>query len=412
MPLDRQSIVAYENYVIERLVFARDDEGYDLSGIFVQIIIDECLEGGLIRGSFDFIDTINLIDSYVPNGSEVVVINMHTRDGNGDANKSFSKKFKITRYEDITDPSTQLRKFVRVHFVSAGEMTNEYIKISKSYKSVGTDFVVNEMLTAIGYEENLRNVEQTLYNKDLVIPNISPLEVINYMCSISQSAVQNNRADSNFYFYEDRDKVNFVSGMSLTQTDAVTVYSYGPTTSIGMYNQIVKFERARGYNLPDQLRNGGLGAMIHSHSLVDKKFQTHYMDFASAKVNYPKLNPIDCFSEDMLKEFSTRDTFVELRSEGHVYDSMNKGANGNASAIRAINRVSLSAKRAFAQVPACTDLTVGQVIDINTLDQNGNINIRDSGRWLINRLKHVITRETYFMNLELISDSNVSGGTL
>ena len=412
MPLDRKSIIAYENFVIERLVFARNGEGMDLSGIFTQILIEENLNGGLMRGSFDFIDTINLIDSYVPDGTESIVLNMYTRDGNGDANKTFSKLFRISRYEDITDPSTQLRKFVRVHFVSAGEIDNEFIKISKSYKSVGTDFIVKEMLTSIGYGIELQNVEPTLYNKDVVVPNLSPLQTINYLSTCSQSSIQNNRADSNFYFFESRDAVNFVSGMSLTQKDAVTSFSYGPTATIGMYNQIIKYERARGYNLPDQLRNGGLGATIHSYSLVNKRYQTHFMDYKQAKLNYPTMNPVDCFSKEFTEQYSARDTRIEMRTEDQIYQSLNKGANGNSAAIRDINKISLEAKKSFAQIPACTSLTVGDVIDIKTLDQNGDINIRDSGRWLINRLNHVITREHYFMNLELISDSNVSGGTL
>lgn len=412
MPLDRQSITAFENFVIERLVFARGTDGYDLSGSFTQIIVEEGINSGLMRGSFDFIDTLNMIDAFVPDGTETVTITMHTRDGNGDANKSFNKLFRVARYEDITDPNTQLRKFVRIHFVSIGEMNNEFIKISKSYKSVSTDFVVKEMLTAIGYDVDMQNVEPTFYNKDLVIPNISPLEVIGHMCGISQSAEQNNRADSNFYFYENRDGINFVSGMSLVQNDVATVYSFGPTASIGMYNQIIKFQRDRGYNLTDQLRNGGLGATIHSHSLVNKSYKTHYMDLPSAKVNYPKLNPNDNFGAELTAQYSARDTRVDLVSEDTVYQNINKGANGNACAIRAINRVSLEAKRAFAQVPACTSLTVGDVIDIKTLDQNGDVNIRDSGLWLINALTHVITKETYIMNLDLISDSNISGGTL
>ena len=403
MATNRVSTAAYENFTIERIILSKGEKGFDLSNAFIRMDIDESIENGFMKGSFDFIDTMNLTDALVMGGTEFVQLSFFSRDYKEVNGPEFEKLFRVSRYEDITDADTMKRKFTRVHFVSVGEIENDYHKVSKSYKQVGSHLIVGEMLEILGYPESYINLESTLNNKDIVIPNLSPLQVINHMTQTSQSGKANNKSDSNYYFYESRDKVNFVSGSTLTQADPVVDLIYGPTDEITMYGKIIKYERVRGFNLSDQLRNGGLGVTVNSHSLVNKLYKTEYVDFATAKKDYPMMNPVKWFDDIE----SNRNMSVKFRPEDQLYKFLNKGAHGNSAAIRHINRTSLQAKRAFAQVPGDTNITAGVTVNLAMHDQKGEINIKDSGKWLVNRVTHLITQENYFMNLELVSDSNI-----
>ena len=304
----------------------------------------------------------------------------------------------------MDDSNALNRRVVQLHFASLPEVQNEFFRVSKSYHSAGVDAIVKDMLKIVGVEPSDMQVEPTLYNKDIVIPNLTPIEVISYLTECVQSGKDDSNGDSNFYFFEDRDAVWFVSGTTLAKRDPMLTLVFEGTSDIYMYNKVIDFARVRGYNLYDQLRSGGLGSTVHSHSLVNKSYKTFYHSDDDVKSNFPRMNTEKWYGGNIE---ANRDAHVEFRSEDQMYQFLNVGSRGNAAAIRSVNRSGLQAKRAVALIPGNTDLTAGDIIDMKIVKDSETANISDSGRWLISSLTHIINKETFKTNIELISDSDI-----
>lgn len=384
-------------------------DALDISGVFKSISITEGISQGLLKGTFDFIDFMNMINSINPRGDEKLQVSFKSVHLNGEDAKQFTKVFKIIRYEDITTPDTQTKKYVRIHFVSEEEHNNEFRRVSKSYSNTSIHSIVNDMLTYIGFGDERKVIEQTLYNRDIVIPNMTPLAVINHLAQSAQSSDQNAKGDSNFYFYEDIDGVKFRSGSTMMTGDPVVDLIFEGTRDTTMYNKIIKMQRVKGYNIPEQYRNGGLGVDVHSISYKNKLYTHNYQNYDTVKDVYPTLNPEKWYGGDIHPE---RNTCVLVTTEDQMYQYMNLGSNGNSLGIKTTNRTSLNAKRMLIQIPGNSDLSCGQVVNIIAGDMNGEMTSKDSGHWLINSINHALTRETYFMNVELISDSDIRGKTV
>ncbi|QQG34060.1 hypothetical protein ZPAH1_orf00298 [Aeromonas phage ZPAH1] len=408
MGISRRSTAAYENFTIDRIAFYQGSEptAFDLSEIFKSVSITEGISQGLFKGTLDFVDFMNFINSINPRGDEKIQISFRSVHLNGEDATTFSKNFKVVRYEDITSPETQTKKYIRIHFVSEEEHNNEYRKVSKSYSNTSIHSIISDMLKLIGYTDELMKIEPTLYNRDIVIPNMTPLAVINHLAQSSQSSEPNAKGDSNFYLFENIDGINFKSGTSLLIEDPVVDLIFEATHDTTMYNKIIKMQRVKGYNIPEQYRLGGLGVDVHSMSIDKKLYTNKYQDYQTVKEIYPTLNPESWYGGDIKPE---RNTCVLFTTEDQMYKYINMGSNGNSLGIRATNRVSLNAKRMLIQIAGNSDIKSGSVVNIIAGDMNGDMTSKDAGHWLVNSINHVLTRETYFMNIELISDSDIRG---
>lgn len=404
MGVEKFSMNAMENFAIERIIISQGENGFDVSNMFRSIEIVESIDGGMIQGNIDLVESIDFVDSIGFRGEEMIHVSFFSKRPDGKA-KTYTKLFRIYRYQQAESADSMNKTYVKIYFGSDAYVENELHRISKSYRSTGAHIIVKDMLKVLGYDDTLINIEETLYNKDIVIPNVTPLEAIAHLTNCVQSGVSNNKADSNFYFFENRDKVNFVSGMSLTQKEPVSTIIYEASGNISMLDRAIRFVRDRGYNLQDQLRNGGLGSTVNSHSLVNKRYRSVYTDDVSVKEIYPRLNTDPWYGGELV---SNRDACIELRPEDQMYKFLNSGSNGNASAIRSINRTGLNAHRAFMIIPGNTNITVGDIInlDVRKNTKSGSTS-NDSGKWLISKLTHRITKEIYQMSLEIITDSNL-----
>jgi hypothetical protein len=66
----------------------------------------------------------------------------------------------------------------------------------------------------------------------------------------------------------------------------------------------------------------------------------------------------------------------------------------------------LNAKRAVAQMAGNTDVMCGSCVNIKIPISPNSFESPDAGKWLVSKIRHVITRSSYTMALELITDSS------
>lgn len=404
MAINNKGYNAVGNFTIDHIIIQQGDRGYDITNTFVTLKINEGITDGLVDGSLTIIDSVNLTNALHLRGDERIHVSFFSKTLSGYNATAYKKEFRVYHVEYMDDPNTLARRLVNIHFASLPEVQNEFYRVSKSYNGAGVDAIVKDMLKIIGVPEGDMSIESTLYNKDIVIPNLTPLEVITYLTETAQSGNNEANGDSNFYFFEDRDFVWFVSGTTLAKREPIAELIFEGTSDTYMYNKVINFARVRGYNLYDQLRTGGLGSTVHSHSLVNKSYKSVYQSDDEIKNNFPRINAEKWYGGEME---ANRDAHVEFRSEDQMYQFLNVGSRGNAAAIRSVNRAGLNAKRALAVIPGNTDITAGDIIDLKVIKTTETANVTDSGKWLVSGCVHILTREVFQTSLELISDSDI-----
>lgn len=405
MGLERSGHYAYADFSIEHIMIGKEDsEAYDVTNIMVRLEIIESIEEGFMSGTLSIMDSMGLIDAMKFDGNEVIGISFFSNRQQGGEAARFSNTFAVTRYEYMDEQQSQTKGFIRIHFVSYPEIENEYHRVSKSYVNTGVHQIITDMLTIIGVPEQHMDIEPTLYNKDIVIPNLTPLEVIAYISKFAHSGKSESKGDTNFYFFENRDSIRFVSGSTLFAQEPVFRYISEATFDYGMYDKVDKMIRPRGHNLMEQVRNGGLGSTVHSFSLLNKNYKSVFMEADAVKEVYSRLN-VDTWYGGT-KE-GIRNACHEFVSEDQMYKFLNMGSNGNAMAIRNVNRVGASAKRLLAVVAGNTDVTSGDIIEmVSVKSEDRAATNTDTGLWLVKGIIHVLDQSSYQMSLDLISDSN------
>lgn len=308
----------------------------------------------------------------------------------------FHKVFSISSVEQVAN-TAQNRAYVVVNFASRGMLMNEKIKISRSWSSTGIHLIVHQLLTVLGYTDPELMIEPTIYNKDIVVPNLSPLKAIEYLTQYAQSG--NDVSDSAFYCYETRDGVRFESLSSIKQRDPVKKLAYSPVKDATGFDQISKLYNPREINVPDAYRSGAAGAVVHSHSLVNKSYKVVRTTPEDVASEFGTLN------QKSVSSWEVNQAHQVYLGEDQMYSNINQGARGNSVGIRDVQKGMLRAKRRIAQMSLDTEITVGDVIELKVSAADDQIDT-DSGRWIVSRIKRVISRTGAEQDLELVSDSD------
>ncbi|WP_447835906.1 hypothetical protein [Aeromonas salmonicida] len=385
------------SFTIEGIYLQTDGQtAVDLSEILVSLKINESLDG-LMNGEIAITEKLGLFDQRSFGGKDnVLVIKMRSTAKHKADGKLFEKRFKVYQYSNAYSHESAHGNAILM-FKSEGDYDNNFHRVSKSYANTGTHVIVKDMLGILGYEDKELNVESTMFNRDIVIPNIRPLEVIEYLKSHSVSGESKNKGDSAFYFFENRDKINFISRSAIMSKEPVATYNVCLDKDNMEQNTAINFVLDRGMNTLMQVRDGAYGMTIVSHSLVDKSIKHVAVTPDAVEQSFKPLNVRKTTNVDY--DPSNR---IVMVSEDQMYQFQNVNPNGNSIAIRDISRSRLNERIAQMRIGADSDITVGDQINLYVDGANGQSD--SSGRWLVRDIVHLINKESWYMDLKLVSD--------
>ncbi|AZU48387.1 hypothetical protein E4625_09690 [Aeromonas hydrophila] len=375
-----------ESFVIESIMLEQNQKGYRLEEVMIGMSIKETING-VISGEIVLNNQVDLTNVISMNGKNTLTIKMYSDSLHKDKGKLFSRRFSVYQASYISNPETNV-SMLKLLFKSIGAVNNNYKRVSKSYSNAGTHVIVKDMLKLVGYDDAEINVEETMFNRDIVIPNLRPLEVIQHLEDNSVSGNSKHKGDSNFYFFESGDKVNFVSGSSLFLADPVETYGVVIDPKQTKQNVAISFIADRVFNTEAQAQSGAYGMTVISHSLVDKSI-THTRvlpDGTQTKLNDVDVNQVDYNANNR----------IVFTSEDQMYKYLNVTANGNAIGQRELNRSRMAAQKAFMRIGCDTDITVGSVVNV--------IQEQTAAKWLVVEIMHSITGNTWIMDLKMIAD--------
>ena len=382
--------------IIKEVRLFQGENGIDITRIFNGIILNEDIEKGFLSGTLIFIDDF-MTSKDALNGTEVLDITFSSRDGNyQEYEESYKKRFRVTKFEQTIQAGLGSQRSMAMHFVSPASVVNDSVKLFRSYTNTSSSAFVAHCCDLLGVDDN-RFIEETLHAKNFVAPNVSPLDMIDWMKLTSQSKVNNG---SDFYFFENKDGVHFKSLETMKSMEPTETLVFKGAVDNYSFNSILKMTKPKGYDIQDDIRFGGAGATLYSHDLYTKECRKY--TYSPDKIT--RLNPIDPRGKDYERSDSS---YVQFWPHNNAYETLDRNSNGHNSLIRSMSKTMINYRTMLVEIAGNIAIKAGDIIMVKIPGPDGEEQVSESGKWLVKKIKHTITPSSYHMNLELTTDGNI-----
>lgn len=388
--MDFTSSSALHNYSINKLNIMNNGLFADVSTSFINIEIFESL-GGLISGSLVLSDTHSLTDFLSMRGQESVEIEFK----NNSSESYFSKTFTVTNIARTINKINTSEVLV-ITFASDLLVRNKQEKVVISEQSETVSRIVQNVLESLTDEP--LNIEATSFPRDFTTGYIKPLNAVH---TLKHVAYNNNGI---FEFFENRDGLNFVSLNSLKQAiPRYTIFSSPVTSealSIANENELDAIRvSVKTLNNKETL-SAVQGARSVSHSMINKSFSAH----DTREDDIVPMNDTLLFDQE--REYRNQPlNNIQLMSADGFYKSDHKNEYGHFANKGAVEKAYSFAREIVVEISGCTDLTVGDVVELEYTNTAMTTTNNLSGKYLITELKHEISDNGFMTTVELATDS-------
>jgi len=304
--------------------------------VFQELNIFEDLFSNVLKGTFIFMDTQGWAEMIPLIGDETLVISYSTPGGQGTqvdtksqdpASQTASEEINRQRFKvyDCVEVGTGDRtKMYQLSLVSEEYMFSKKMKISKGYK--GTKFgapvggknksIVGDIMKKLNKESEHLNkklyIEETSSPQNVIVPNWTPFQAINFFASRSLSAdvesMEQDEGSNNpsptarpigslFVFYEKFGTGFFyesIESMILKQKAKgnLPLYQYRPklaqNTSLNpvlQYFTVEQFEIASSFKTLENLGHGMFGSRLIAYDPIRMKYDDVKYDYYEKTAN-------------------------------------------------------------------------------------------------------------------------------
>ncbi len=290
--------------------------------VFVELDIFEDLFSNVLKGTFTFMDTQGWAEQIPLIGDETLVISYSTPGGGGTqvdtqsqdpdsqtASEEITKqRFKV--YDCVDIGTEEKTKIYQLSLVSEEYMFSKKMRVSRGYKGKRYDEMVIDVMKKLnGESDNLNKriyVETTLSDHNVIVPNWTPFQAINFFASRSLSAdiqpMEQEEGSENssptarpigslFVFYEKFGTGFFyesIESMILKQKvrGSLPLYQYRPKAVVGsdlnsglQYFSVDKFEITSSFKTLENLGHGMFGSRLIAYDPIRMKYEWVKYDY-------------------------------------------------------------------------------------------------------------------------------------
>lgn len=193
-------------FKVNELVIVTKAGNIDIASIYEELNIFDSLMMPVMSGTILIKDSIGLSGKLLFDGSESILIDI-AKDKNSDV-AGFHKAFRIFKQSDRQNDGLNSEIYT-LHFVSDELMYSDQRRINQSYELTNAQIVERILLDYLKVpKNNLKGIiNPTSGIKKIVIPNLRPLEAIDW---IAKRSVDVNQSP-NFMFFQNSIGYNFAS---------------------------------------------------------------------------------------------------------------------------------------------------------------------------------------------------------
>lgn len=294
------------------------------TSVFQEMEIFEDLFSNVLKGTLTITDSQGLAELLPFVGDETLVITLHTPGGQGTSiprvtssrtvvEEAIQQRFQIY---DCVEVGTQERtKLYKLFFISEEYILNMKKRISKAYKGKTYSDIIKDIVDNFYGQHNnsFRKevfTEQTLSEQNIIIPNWTPFEAVNFCASRSLSADIEPQDHTNtnqplpprpvgslFFFYE-----KFGSGFYFESLESLIIkqkmsgrlptYQYAPKLTSGKskelpvgYFHVDRYEVDSSFKTLENLGMGTFGSKLIAYDPIRMKYDTIKYDYYKNRNN-------------------------------------------------------------------------------------------------------------------------------
>lgn len=407
----------------------------DVKDIVVEINYFEDIFSNFVSGALVINDSVGIIQMFQFQGQEMLILSID-KPGLG---KPLEKNLRIYTHSNRTQTKTSNENFV-LHFCSEEAILNEQYKVSKSYNNKKILEILKDITkTYLKIDDkHMKTLDETMGIVDLVVPNLKPLQAINWLTTIAKADQAKN--EGAFYlFYEDKEGFNFRSVLNLYKEAESPFRSYKYEEKLLHQNDELgqdmnkEFINALGYehiNAFDSVSAVRSGSMANKTITIDPL----RLKFGEKDFNYDEYNkkvqqldkqPIQATAtnrknEKLTETFGAVKFCISTTGQSENKYIKEKGIQVNehkpeeTTSIRTAQLSLMWCNRIKLVVPGDIEMTIGKVVDfkkpeISYNDQNSKEKKDDpfyAGKYLVTAVRHIINQENRFITvLELCKDA-------
>jgi hypothetical protein len=376
----------------------------------------------VLLGEVVIVDAVGFLKEFNLHGTEIIEFEFNTPQKEG---ISF-----IGRIYHISSPLKlgPTRQALSLKFCSAEKLISDQIKINKVFKNMKYSDMVIEMfapLSVISGKKIYAEPTKTLSNA--IISNRNPINAISWLAKRSKSS---DYLGAGYVFYQRSDGIFSFSSLEglidPSKIDPVITYTHDMPEGRGsVKNHIIIIDYAF-LSTPNTLQNikkGMYASTLITNDLVKRQYNMHTWDYREKYKDHKHVNPA-ILPDGQQSSMLTNNPNINLRNDSFVfYGPKHFNAFGETDLTNNIEETLLQQNSQFQQmnnikirivVPGDSQRRVGEIVSVRLpsiepiTDENPtSLDPLYSGRYLISRIKHVLTAEdeTYETIMELVKDS-------
>ena len=302
----------------------RDVVQLNSSSVFQQMEIFEDLFSNVLRGTLTILDSQGLAELFPFIGEETLIMTFYTPGGEGTSSErnrtsrttieeANRQRFKV--YDIIETGTKERTKIYKMFFVSEEYVFNMKNKVSKGYKGTEYSDIVKDLM--IKLNQNIKSefhkklfVEKTLSMQNVIVPNWTPFQAINFCASRSLSADLESQEQNDittsppprpvgslFVFYEKLGAGFFYESLeSLIIKQKISgnlpLYIYAPKLAEGKsgdlnvgFFHVEQFEVDTSFKTLENLGYGMFASKLIAYDPIRMKYDTIKYDYYEKKTN-------------------------------------------------------------------------------------------------------------------------------
>ena len=437
--------------------FEGAEGGVNIQSLVQELNIYEGINQAAIYGTMVVVDSVNLIANLPIQGTERLMFKLSTPGTSNteniiDASEETGHPFYVYKVSNRQQPA-QGNQVYTIHFASREFMRNIRTKVSKAYEGkIST--IVQEI---VGEKEGLDSrkklyFEETGNADKIVMPNISPFQAID-LCT--KRALPKYAGGVGYYFYETtkgfyfRSWENMCAHYGRIAKSPIQTFRYIPQNVNEHDNakdedyktEIRNLESVESYKFMNTFHDtaaaqalGTYGHRVIAYNLYGKSYDTtdfHYHNEFNTTVhadfndddtsdNKPAVrgNPVD-FDNNSVSDYP--ESLVTLMPTSQYVHGDAGGSFGTdisddarLEGLRNAQKQQVTAGTTVQMtVHGQTQITPGEVIDfeLRPIEEEGETSDKKSydpqysGRYVITKIRHRVTKREYKMILECRKDS-------
>jgi len=315
-----------------------------------------------------------------------------------------------------------------VKFCSPEKIVSDQLKISRSYRDVLYSDMIKDLYVPLkDISDKKLYVEDTKNLGSMIVNNQSPIDAINKAIQVSRSTKRNG---ANYVFYEGLNGTFVCSSLESlvnpVDVESTMVYTFekddGNRSKRNRLKKMAAMKSFRVISLPnmlDGIRQGMYASTMVTNDLMKRTVTHSSFDYLESYDLYRNVNYVERFGGQKKTALTNNPNF---RKTGFVHfipqnfksfdtDTNYNDDRGDISLVRRSQMLQMNAIKIEISVTGDSQARVGSIVEVeipSTKAQAGELDATLSGRYLVAKVKHLISSETvkgYTTVMLLVKDS-------